>query len=68
VEALADAMQECLATSPEVLERMGEAAYEAVTERHDVDKEVKVLAALLKQSSKGDAVQRMETWTKQQIQ
>ena len=51
VEALADAMQECLATSPEAMERMGEAGSEIVTKRHDVDREVKVLAALLKQSS-----------------
>ena len=50
-EALADAMQECLATSPEAMERMGEAGSEIVTKRHDVDREVKVLAALLKQSS-----------------
>ncbi len=51
VEALADAMQECLATSPEAMERMGEAGSEIVTKRHDVDREAKVLAALLKQSS-----------------
>lgn len=51
VEALANAMQECLATSPEAMERMGEAGSEIVTKRHDVDREVKVLAALLKQSS-----------------
>jgi colanic acid/amylovoran biosynthesis glycosyltransferase len=51
VDELANAMQECLATLPEDVERMAEAGYEAVTERHDIDKEAKVLAALLKQSS-----------------
>jgi glycosyltransferase involved in cell wall biosynthesis len=51
VEELAKAMQQCLATPPEDMKRMGEAGYEVVTKRHDVDKEAKVLAALLKQSS-----------------
>jgi colanic acid/amylovoran biosynthesis glycosyltransferase len=51
VEALADAMQQCLATSPEAMEQMGETGYEVVRERHDIDREAKVLTALLKQSS-----------------
>jgi colanic acid/amylovoran biosynthesis glycosyltransferase len=50
-DELANAMQECLATRPEDMERMGEAGYKVVTERHDIDREAKVLAALLKQSS-----------------
>ncbi len=44
-------MQECLATLPEDMERMGKAGYVAVTERHDIDREAKVLARLLEQST-----------------
>jgi colanic acid/amylovoran biosynthesis glycosyltransferase len=51
VDALVHAMQECLATRPEDMERMAEAGYEAVTQRHDIDREATLLAALLKQSS-----------------
>lgn len=52
VNELTNAMQQCLATPPEDMERMGEAGYEVVTKRHDVDTEAKLLAALLKQSSR----------------
>ncbi len=48
VDKLTDAMQECLTTSSDVLERMGEAGFEAVTEHHNVDKEAELLAGLLK--------------------
>lgn len=51
VDELANAMQECLATLPEDMERMGKAGYVAVTERHDIDREAKVLARLLEQST-----------------
>jgi colanic acid/amylovoran biosynthesis glycosyltransferase len=51
VEELANAMQKCLATSPEVLETMGEAGFEAVTKHHDVDKEAELLAGILKRPS-----------------
>ncbi|SHH49126.1 glycosyltransferase family 4 protein [Bradyrhizobium erythrophlei] len=52
VGKLADAMQECLATSPEVLERMGEAGFEAVTEHHNVDKEAELLAGIFRRPSR----------------
>jgi colanic acid/amylovoran biosynthesis glycosyltransferase len=50
VDELADAMQECLATPPEVLERMGAAGFQAVAAHHDVDKEAALLADLFKRS------------------
>lgn len=46
VEALAVALADCLAQSAEVLERMGEAAYQRVLERHDIDTEAAKLAVL----------------------
>ena len=46
VEALADAMAACLATTPEMLARMGDAARRRVLERHDIDTEAAKLAAL----------------------
>ena len=51
VDALASAMQECLATPPENIKRMTDAGYEAVTERHDIDRATTQLAAYLKRSS-----------------
>ena len=52
VDELADAMQECLATPADVLDRMGEAGFEAVTEHHNVDKEAELLAGILKRPDK----------------
>ncbi|MDX1297213.1 MAG: glycosyltransferase [Pseudomonas sp.] len=46
VEELAVALADCLAQSAEVLERMGEAAYQRVLERHDIDTEAAKLAVL----------------------
>ncbi|MEA1604726.1 glycosyltransferase [Pseudomonas spirodelae] len=46
VEALAVALADCLAQSAEVLARMGEAAYQRVLERHDIDTEAAKLAVL----------------------
>jgi colanic acid/amylovoran biosynthesis glycosyltransferase len=48
VDQLADAMQECLATPADVLDRMGEAGFEAVREHHNVDREAELLAGILK--------------------
>ena len=46
VDALARAIEACLAAPPEVLERMGAAAHRRVLERHDIDREATKLAAL----------------------
>ena len=46
IDALASAIQACLAASPDVLERMGAAAHRRVLERHDIDREAAKLAAL----------------------
>ncbi len=46
VEALAATLEDFLATPPSVLERMGEAGYRRVLERHDIDREAAKLAAL----------------------
>jgi colanic acid/amylovoran biosynthesis glycosyltransferase len=63
VDELADAMQECLATPADVLERMGEAGFEAVAEHHNVDKEAELLAGIFKRSSHplADLLSRRET-------
>ena len=46
VDALAVALADCLAQSAERLTRMGEAAYQRVLERHDIDTEAAKLAVL----------------------
>ena len=46
IDALASAIQACLAAAPDVLERMGSAAHRRVLERHDIDREAAKLAAL----------------------
>ena len=48
VEELAQAMADCLEQPVEVLQRMGEAAYARVLERHDIDTEAGKLAALFR--------------------
>jgi glycosyltransferase involved in cell wall biosynthesis len=48
VEELAAALEDCLAQPVEVLQRMGEAAYQRVLERHDIDTEAAKLADLFK--------------------
>jgi colanic acid/amylovoran biosynthesis glycosyltransferase len=47
LEGLAAAMEECLATAPEAITRMGESARQRVLQRHDVDKEAAKLARLI---------------------
>ncbi|OUM22788.1 glycosyltransferase family 4 protein [Pseudomonas putida] len=51
VEELAQAMAECLAQPAEVLQRMGEAAYQRVLQRHDIDTEAAKLAGYFKASA-----------------
>ncbi|MHC8367359.1 glycosyltransferase [Pseudomonas sp. ZT5P21] len=48
VDELAVAMKDCLAQPAEVLQRMGESAYQKVLERHDIDTEAVKLANLLR--------------------
>lgn len=48
VDELAAAMTDCLAQPAEVLQRMGESAYQKVLERHDIDTEAAKLASLLR--------------------
>ncbi|QKL02046.1 glycosyltransferase [Pseudomonas sp. NY5710] len=48
VDELAAAMAECLAQPAEVLQRMGQAAYERVLQRHDIDTEAARLAGYFK--------------------
>jgi glycosyltransferase involved in cell wall biosynthesis len=48
VEELAVALADCLAQPVEQLQRMGEAAYQRVLERHDIDTEATKLAHLFK--------------------
>lgn len=54
VQALAQAMRECLQASPEALQAMGHAAHQRVLERHDVDTEAAKLAALFEQATQLD--------------
>ena len=44
-------MGECLAQPAEVLQRMGEAAYQRVLQRHDIDTEAAKLAGYFKASA-----------------
>ena len=48
VDELAAALANCLAQPAEVLQRMGEAAYQRVLEHHDIDTEAAKLAALFR--------------------
>ncbi|WP_447902627.1 glycosyltransferase family 4 protein [Pseudomonas serbica] len=48
VDELTAALADCLAQPVEVLQRMGEAAYQRVLERHDIDTEATKLAHLFK--------------------
>lgn len=48
VDELVAALADCLAQPAEVLQRMGEAAYQRVLERHDIDTEAAKLAALFR--------------------
>jgi len=48
VDELAAALADCLAQPAEVLQRMGEAAYQRVMERHDIDTEAAKLAVLFR--------------------
>ncbi|WP_110992643.1 glycosyltransferase [Pseudomonas sichuanensis] len=51
VEELATAMADCLAQPAHVLQRMGEAAYQRVLQRHDIDTEAARLASYFKASA-----------------
>ncbi|MEN8640138.1 glycosyltransferase [Pseudomonas sichuanensis] len=51
VEELAAAMADCLAQPAQVLQRMGEAAYQRVLQRHDIDTEAARLASYFKASA-----------------
>jgi len=51
VQALADAIEECLATPPSVLARMGDDAHERVVARHSIAAEVSKLAELFRDSA-----------------
>jgi colanic acid/amylovoran biosynthesis glycosyltransferase len=48
VDELAAALADCLAQPAEALQRMGDAAYQRVLERHDIDTEAAKLAALFR--------------------
>ncbi|MEG0858089.1 MAG: glycosyltransferase [Pseudomonas sp.] len=48
VEELAAAMADCLAQPVEIMQRMGEAAYQRVLQRHDIDNEAAKLARYFK--------------------
>ncbi|MFK0091804.1 glycosyltransferase [Pseudomonas sp. NPDC090592] len=51
VDELAAAMADCLAQPADVLQRMGEAAYQRVLQRHDIDTEAARLAGYFKASA-----------------
>jgi glycosyltransferase involved in cell wall biosynthesis len=53
VEALADAMRDCLEMPGEMLVRMGEAGHKRVVERHNVDTEAGKLVKLFKTAIEG---------------
>ena len=47
IDALVHAMQQCLETAPARLQAIGDAAYERVIQRHNVDTEATKLAELI---------------------
>jgi len=51
IDALADAMERCLTAPIETLSRMGDAGYERVIQRHNVDKEAAKLVDLFQAAS-----------------
>ncbi|MGH8485061.1 MAG: glycosyltransferase, partial [Pseudomonas sp.] len=51
VDELAAAMADCLAQPDDALQRMGEAAYQRVLQRHDIDTEAAKLASYFKASA-----------------
>lgn len=51
VDELAEAMADCLCQPADVLQHMGEAAYQRVLQRHDIDTEAARLAAYFKASA-----------------
>lgn len=51
VDEAAEAMADCLCQPADVLQRMGEAAYQRVLQRHDIDTEAARLAAYFKASA-----------------
>jgi glycosyltransferase involved in cell wall biosynthesis len=51
VQALADAIEECLDTPAPVLARMGDDAHERVVARHSIAREVSKLAELFRDSA-----------------
>jgi colanic acid/amylovoran biosynthesis glycosyltransferase len=53
VDDLVTAMEECLGTSPENLQRIGNAAHRRVTARHSIDIETAKLAVLLRTAESG---------------
>lgn len=52
VDDLAAAMEDCLSKSPEELQKMGDAGYHRVMERHSIDTEAAKLAELFRDSGK----------------
>ena len=51
VEALAEAIQRCLDTAPELLQSMGDAAFNRVIEAHQIDEEAATLARLFENTA-----------------
>jgi len=56
VDDLANAMQTCLARSPEELQAIGESAYRRVLERHSIEVEAAKLAAFFREAALCDPV------------
>lgn len=54
VEAMEQALRECLSMPVEELQEMGSSAFERVTRRHDIDIEASKLAALFRASSSNE--------------
>jgi len=48
LDGMENALRECLSMSPEELQKMGDAGFERVTRRHDIDFETSKLAALFR--------------------
>lgn len=61
ITGLVAAMEECLSTSADTLQRMGETAYQRVIGRHDIDAEAAKLVRLFKSTTIRDEIEEWQS-------
>ncbi len=61
ITPLVQAMEECLSTPADALQRMGETAYRRVIERHDIDVEAAKLVRLFESKTVPDEIEEWQS-------